>query len=279
MLVNFMIIGAQKCGTTTLAEQLATHPQICFCQTKEPCYFNRVTDWQEGLAKYHSLYEPQAGQICGEASTTYTFLPEWAGTHDRLYEYNPQLKLLYVMRHPVERVISNYAHRLVRSTVHESPVQAVFADPVYLNRSRYGVQLRPYIQLFGRSQIKLLLFEEYIATPLVHLQAIAEFLGIQQDGFADVEQQTRTANKSVGEYYLNPTGEKLKQNPLLKSATTWLSPAIRQTVRRYMGKRLEEKPTFEPELKQMLWRFLEDDVAVVEALLGRRLHIWRQGYT
>lgn len=279
MLVDFMIIGAQKCGTTTLAEQLGTHPQICFCQTKEPCYFNQATDWRAGLAAYHSLYKPLPGQLCGEASTTYTFLPEWAETHKRLFEYNPQLKLLYIMRHPVERVISNYAHRLVRSTVHATPAQAVFADPVYLNRSRYGVQLRPYFQLFGREQMKLLVFEEYITDPVTHLQEIADFLGIQRDGFADKIGQTRTANKSVGEYYLNPTAEKLKQNGLLQLATKPLPPTLRQLAKRYLGKRLEEKPTFEPELKQMIWRFLEDDVALVEELLGRRLINWRQGYT
>lgn len=278
MLVNFMIIGAQKCGTTTLAEQLALHPQICFCKTKEPCYFNRVSDWRAELAAYHNLYTPKPGQLCGEASTTYTFLPEWAETHERLYEYNPQLKLIYIMRHPVERVISNYAHRLVRSTVRVDPGQAVFADPVYLNRSRYGVQLRPYFNLFGREQVMLLLFEEYIANPTVHLRAIAQFLGIAEDGFGDEDQPVRAANQSVGQYHLNPTLEKLKQNRLLKVATEQVSPALRQLMKRYMGKRLETKPTFTPELKQMLWRFLEDDVCAVEEYMGRHLAVWRQGY-
>src|SRR3990172_564869 len=106
MRVDFMVIGAQKCATSTLARQLAYHPDICFSKPKEPAYFNRTQNWQEGLEKYHQLYSPVEGRICGEASTMYSSLPEWQGTHSRLFAYNPELKLIYIMRLPVERVIS-----------------------------------------------------------------------------------------------------------------------------------------------------------------------------
>lgn len=279
MLVDFMIIGAQKCGTTTLADQLAAHPEICFCSEKEPCYFDRTVDWRANLDTYHRLYHPQPGQQCGEASTTYTFLPEWPETHQRLYEYNPDLKLIYIMRHPVERVISNYAHRLVRSSVRTDPATAVFQDPVYVNRSRYGVQLRPYLQLFGRAQIKLIIFEEYFADPMAHLSDIANFLGIADSHFQRDEAPVRTSNKSTGEYYLNARLEHWKQKPLVKTLRKAVAPSLRTQLRRYTGKKLEAKPEFDADLKMMLWRFLEDDVCMVEELLGRELTSWRQGYT
>jgi hypothetical protein len=139
MRIDFVIIGAQKCGTTSLAEQLAQHPQICFSRNKEPGYFHQTEEWQAGLAKYHALFTPRNGQLCGEASTFYTFFPEWRATHKRLYAYNPNLKLIYIMRKPVERVISHYAHDLVRHSVQEPPELAVFKNPAYINRSRYGV--------------------------------------------------------------------------------------------------------------------------------------------
>jgi hypothetical protein len=65
-LVDFMIIGAQKSGTTSLAAQLADHPQICFSQIKEPGYFNETEDWESGLDRYHQLFDPADGQLCGE---------------------------------------------------------------------------------------------------------------------------------------------------------------------------------------------------------------------
>ncbi|MEZ4620948.1 MAG: sulfotransferase domain-containing protein [Caldilineaceae bacterium] len=187
MLVDFMMIGAQKCGTTSLAAQLAQHPEICFCSIKEPGFFHQHADWQEQLSDYHALYLPGAGQICGEASTMYTFLPEWQETPQRLFEYNPNLKLIYIMRDPVARVLSNYTHDLVRSIVKEAPEIAIFKDPVYINRSRYAVQMRPYLELFDRNQILFLIFEDYVTNQACTLQKVAEFLGISVDPFGTVE--------------------------------------------------------------------------------------------
>ncbi len=102
MLVDFMIVSAQKCGTTSLASQLAQHPDICFSRTKEPDYFNANSDWQSRLVQYHQLFDPQPEQLCGEASTMYTFLPEYMDTHVRLHAYNSNLKLIYIMRDPVD---------------------------------------------------------------------------------------------------------------------------------------------------------------------------------
>jgi hypothetical protein len=197
MRVDFMIIGAQKCGTTSLASQLAEHPSICFCKIKEPGYFHKVEDWRSDLDAYHQLFAPEDGQICGEASTMYTFLPEWHGTHSRLFAYNPDLKLIYIMRNPVERVISNYAHDLVRGFVKAAPESVVFEDPGYINRSRYGVQIRPYLELFPRENVLLLVFEEYVADQWKALQQICTFLEIPAElpgAVATVEK-----HKSVGQ--------------------------------------------------------------------------------
>ena len=60
--------------------------------------------WEADLASYHALYSPAPGQLCGEGSTMYTFLPEFDKTYERLFAYNPDLKFIYIMRSPVERV-------------------------------------------------------------------------------------------------------------------------------------------------------------------------------
>ena len=276
MRVDFMIIGAQKCGTTSLAAQLAEHPEICFCRKKEPGYFHRTQDWEAGLEGYHNLFSPVDGQICGEASTMYTFLPEWQDTPARLFAYNSELKLIYIMRQPVERVISSYAHELVRGRVKALPETAVFQDPTYINRSRYGVQIRPYLELFKRENILLLLFEEYVASQSGTLQLIADFLGVSAEPFQALAPAEK--HKTVGEYYwkhstlLNMVG-----SPALEAARKYLPAPVREVIKRTFSNKPDEKPVLPVAAKRTLWRLLEDDVRTVEELLGRRLDVWRQG--
>lgn len=278
MRVDFMVIGSQKCGTTSLARQLADHPQIAFCSEKEPGYFHKSDDWRVGIDDYHRLYSPQPGQLCGEASTYYTFLPEWLDTHKRLYEYNPDLKLIYIMRQPVERIISHYSHNLVRS-IDTAPAEwAVLNQPSYLNRSRYAVQIRPYLELFERENILLLVFEEYTADQVAALQQVATFLGIDPQPF--LETDTSAAHQSVGEPYLKYDAVRsIVKTGVFQKLRTVVPASIRQPVRhRLLSNKLEQKPEFSAAVKHTLWRLLEDDVRAIEDLLGRPLDVWRQGY-
>lgn len=279
MLVDFMMIGAQKAGTTSLAAQLAAHPAVAFCREKEPGYFHQTADWRAGLEEYHRLYSPQPGQITGEASTFYTFYPEFQETHKRLFEYNPDLKLIYIMRQPVDRALSHYAHNLVRNLDTNPPDKAVFLSPDYVNRSRYAVQLRPYLELFEREQILLLVFEEYIRDQTGTLEQVAAFLGIDARPFAEIE--TAAQHKTVGEPYLKyESVRSVVRTSAFQKLRAIVPASIRQPVRhRLFSNKLEQKPDVRPETKQALWRLLEDDVRVIEELLGRQLAIWRRGYT
>jgi hypothetical protein len=192
--VNFMIIGAQKSGTSSLAEQLATHREICFCKEKEPAYFNTVSDWQSRLEEYHRLYSPSANQICGEASTSYTFIPEYQETHSRLFAYNSNLKLIYIMRQPLERIRSHYAHRVAHGRVHDPPDVSIFSDPTYVKRTCYWLQIQPYLELFGPDNVLLLIFEEYIRDQMKTLRQIASFLEISASNFGQID--TSAKNQS-----------------------------------------------------------------------------------
>lgn len=279
MLVDFMIIGAQKSGTTSIAAQLAAHPQICFSSEKEPGYFHKMEDWRADLADYHSLYHPDPGQLLGEASTFYTFFPEFRGTAERLYDYNPALKLIYIMRQPVERVISHYTHNLVREIDTRPPDLAVFQDPRYLYRSRYAVQIRPYLELFGPDNVLLLVFETYKDDQIATLYRIAEFLGIAPQPFDGTD--TTPHHQSVGQPYLR--SEKLRNfthTGVFQKMRSVVPAAIRQPIRhKLLSNKIEARPEFSPDVRRALWRSLEDDVASIENILGRRLVEWRQGYT
>lgn len=272
--VDFMIIGAQKSGTTTLAAQLSGHPEVCFCKIKEPGFFSNHVDWAAKVGKYHSLYSPQNGQICGEASTMYTFYPEVLDTHERLYRYNPKLKLIYIMRHPVERVVSLYAHNVVRNIEKLGPEAAVFSQPAYINRSRYAVQIRPYIELFGRENVLLLIFEEYITDQTSILNQVAQFLSISEQKFCNAGNDRM--HRTVGVPYLKYEAvRQLTNTDLFQSLKTYVPREIRHFLRNYVSNTLEEKPEFSASLKQSIRRLLVDDIQSIEDLLGRKIEAWK----
>lgn len=276
MRVDFTIIGAQKCGTTNLAFLLAQHPGICFSREKEPGYFNQVDDWEIGLEGYHKLFSPENGQICGEASTMYTFLPEWQDTHSKLYAYNPEMKLIYIMRNPVERIISNYAHDLVRGIVRGEPEDVIFMHPFYVNRSRYHLQIRPYLERFPRENVLLLVFDEFISDQKRSLEQITGFLGLEMNGFEDVE--AAEEHKTLNNWYLKyDVVRKLANTSLFQTVRPHIPGGIRKPIRRFLSNRLQSKPSVSKETIRTIWRLVEEDVRGIEKILERTLDSWYPG--
>ncbi|POQ98651.1 hypothetical protein AU468_12365 [Alkalispirochaeta sphaeroplastigenens] len=277
MVVNFMIIGAQKCGTTDLADRLSRHREISFCSVKEPGFFHKTPRWEDRIATYHALFPHTPGTLLGEGSTMYSAFPEYRDTPHRLHRYNPELKLIYIMRQPVDRIVSHYAHRLGHKRACLAPEQELFQDPTYVNRSRYALQVRPFLELFGAEQVLLLLFEEYIADPDTTMERVARFLGVSPEGFS-FETERSPANPSVGQTRWGPVMRKITRNRHLRKIGAAVPLAARDRLRRAVGVTLREKPAVSEEVKHDLWRLLEDDVAALEGLMGRELAIWRKNY-
>src|SRR5690349_21805688 len=110
MKVNFIILGAMKCGTSSLSKILSLHPDISFSQPKEPDFFSKNNDWKNKLHEYHSLF-PKKAMLYGDGSTSYTKYPAYnLSIWDDIYEYNNNMKFIYLIRNPIERTISHYVH-------------------------------------------------------------------------------------------------------------------------------------------------------------------------
>ena len=101
-----------KSATSTLHNQLSAQPGIFMSTPKEPNFFSDDDIYSQGLDWYSGLFsDASAEDICGESSTHYTKLPDYPDTIQRLKAAIPQPKLIYVMRHPVDRLISHYMHQ------------------------------------------------------------------------------------------------------------------------------------------------------------------------
>ena len=273
VVVSFVVIGAMKSGTTTLTDQLTRHPSICFSRVKEPNFFNRSDDWRAELPSYHAAFEPREGQICGEGSTQYTNFPDSRHAAERLHAYNPDLKLLYLMRDPVERAISHYAYEVVRGRAKPEDVDAaLLGDPRFVNWSRYGVQLRRYIELFGRDQVMPLVSEEFLAEQSAGLRRVAEFIGVEPDFFDGVE--NAHSLPTVSRPFLSTRVWRFRTERRVDTVARLAPGALKRWLRTRLSRRLDHKPEPSPCVRRLLGCLLEDDVRFVEELLERPVTAW-----
>ena len=275
--VDFMIIGAMKSGTTTLANILSMHPDVCFCNVKEPHFFSKTKDWQCSLGTYKSLYVPTGNQLCGEASTTYTCYPEFNKTvWKSLHEFNPRLKLIYIIRHPIDRIVSHFVHNFLRGYTSNSLEEDVILNPTYLNRTRYFTQIRPYIEYFGREQILLLTFEEFLQEKQAALSQIASFLAIDFNKFCDFMSVHK--NKSIGAPKTHFRLDQVRESKWVKSVRPFIPHCLKapmsEALHRLAAKKLADKPVVPAAFRKILWDLLMLDILEIQKLMHRELAEW-----
>lgn len=203
-IVNFMLIGVQKGGTTALAQFLAQHPQVYLPAAKELHLFDDG-DWPgvqsvaQVNASYRALMPDHAGQpLVGEATPSYLWLPRVV---EDLARYNPALKLIVLLREPCARALSHYRMEVARGKEPLSLVRALLAEPwrlwrdrgnrsrwapsryfSYVSRSRYARQLRHLYRHFPREQVLVLRSEDLLRDHVATLDAVFDFLGVERRG-------------------------------------------------------------------------------------------------
>lgn len=275
--VDFMIIGAMKSGTTTLADMLSQHPDICFSRKKEPHFFSKTGNWQLNIDDYKALYTPTEGQLCGEASTSYACYPEFnKTTYKSLYEFNPELKIIYIMRHPIDRMVSHYMHTYLRGYINSSFEEAVMHHTSYVNRTRYFTQIKPYLECFGPERVFLLTFEEFLSDKQSVLQRMASFLEIDYSRMGDFKDVH--SNKSIGSAKKSIKIDQLRSAQWTKQVRSLLPTTLKKNLygllHRLTVRTLDEKPSVSADLNKALWDLVMLDVLEIEKLMQRELTEW-----
>ncbi len=267
--VNFIIIGAQKCGTTSLAELLSSHPAISFSKIKEPAFFNK-RDWKEHLKEYHTLYENLDSKCAGEASTMYSFYPEFLECAKNIHAYNPEMKLIYLIKDPIKRIESHFAHRKVRGRENQNIEDAVIKNPNYINTSKYYEQISRYREFFPDSQIKIILFENLIEHFQSEMKAICNFLEISSAVF-NSKNELPNKNKSVGALYLTDKGRRIMNSSLVQI----LPYRIKKRIKTMYSSSIESKDLLPINIKAKVQSELLSDIEKMEEYIGKDLSAWK----
>jgi hypothetical protein len=176
-----LIIGAMKSGTTSLFSHLGQHTEVCRSRIKEPNFFIAERNWPEGFDWYHSLWSWRPGRhtVAIEASTGYTKAPYFDGVVDRIATAPGDFRFIYLMRHPIERLESQYRHQILKEKRSANVAETELITPEMLDISRYAMQIERYIERFGADRVLLLAFEDLKAAPEKLLRRVCEFLGIE----------------------------------------------------------------------------------------------------
>lgn len=181
-LPDFLIIGAMKAGTTSLYRDLLTNPRVFFPIDKEPGNLTKDDVLTETGRRAYAVLFNNAGpdQICGEASTQYTKLPDYPGVPQRARSLlGSDIKIIYLVRNPVDRAISHHRHLLAHQFIEETNIdKAVYSHPDIIHYSQYAMQVTPWLESFDESHIKIILFEDYIANRYGVVQTLSHFLQI-----------------------------------------------------------------------------------------------------
>lgn len=277
---NFFIVGAPKAGTTSLYFYLREIPEIYMSPIKEPHYFapTAPTDLQiiSDKKKYLNLFQGVKNQVAiGEASVYYLLDPK---SPFLIHEVVPHARIIMILRDPVERAFSHYLlyTRIIENIVpfHEMIRMNLDSDNKYATSSRailecgfYSEQVKRYLEVFGRDQVKILVFEEFILDPKKKVEEVLKFLGVNHD----VKDFKGEVHNPYGTYRLSPA-RYIFGNRIIKKITHSLisEPSRISLTEKIFTKKVAKEKMLEED-RIFLQNLYHEDVKKLVTVLNRPL--------
>lgn len=299
-LPNFLVIGVAKAGTTSLYSYLAQHPDIFLSPIKETNFFaleGQVLDFRgpgddkkigrtsiTALDRYLALFaEARSEQSLGEVSPFYLYYPNTAGN---IFRYIPHVRLIVVLRNPVDRAYSSYLHlrRDGREPMgrfssaleaEENRIRKNWAPLWHYRRAGlYFEQLKRFYERFPRSRIRIYLFEEFCSDPVGTVQDMYGYLDLDATFSPDVTMQ-RNASGIPKRPWLHRA---LNQaHPTRTAVKTLLPASLREKATVLLSKMRNgnlHKPGLGEELRRRLLAEYREDILHTQDLIDRDLGAW-----
>lgn len=289
MLPNLLIVGAQKCGTSSLHRYLSLHPDVSMSDPKELDFFIKPDDtvfpagnWPRGVDWYRSHFaEPSA--VRGEASPNYTAYPLARGVPERAAELLGEARIIYMVRDPIDRIVSHYIHR--RATGAESrPLDKVIDESLaserdapaagLLCRSMYYMQLERWLRSFPERDLLVVAQEDLLHRRLETIATVFRFLGVD-DAFASPGFE---ATEQVSDAKRPPTrleGWLRRRRP---GRAPWAAPATPRTratrAVRALTSRKVDRPLVAQRHRERLEGRFADDVSQLRTFTGQSFPGW-----
>ena len=266
---DFIIIGAMKCATSTLHDQLNMHSSFFMTDPKEPYFFSDDGVYAKRGSWYNSLFAgAESSQLKGESSTHYTKLPTYPATVQRMVSYCPHVKCIYIMRHPVDRLVSHYIHEWTQGIISCTIDEAVVRYPELIAYSQYNMQIEPYLETFGNAAVLPLFAERLRLNPQTVLQSVFDFLGVKEEA---VWHSNIKSNVSVDRLRNCAWRDAIVNNNVLQFLRRkFISKKFRTVVKNFWTMR--ERPELSPDSLKYVEAFFDHDLREVGDKLGLDLN-------
>jgi hypothetical protein len=291
---DFLIIGAARSATTSLARYLGQCPDIFLSSVKEPNYF-AIADsdvsphgpgeddlgWITALDEYLALFlDAPPGSIAGEASTLYLYSES---APRRIHRNVPGINLVAILRNPVERAYSAYSYLRERGAEPCTDfLQALWAEREriaagwshiwhYAAMGFYHRQLQRYRELFDADQLHVVVYDDFARDPAATVRAALRFLGADPDFTPNVGIRHNVS----GEARVRLLAPLLGSNAVMRRVRPLALRLFPDQVS-HVKQRLIEKPPIPEDAAGYLRELYADDVSGLSGMLGRDLRFWLQ---
>lgn len=248
-------------------------------EPKEPNFFVEELNWRRGLDWYLELFTSAGNAaVIGESSTEYSKLPTYTGVARRIHAFNPEARLIYLMRDPLDRIRSHYWHNvadLQNEAERRTMLSAVREDPRYVAYSDYAMQLEPYFELFGRERIVLLTAEQLAADPGSVVTTLCGWLGLTgglpSAAFAERWNVRPAEGRSVSGWGLL---NRLRHSAFWNAVRPWWPRPLRDIGLRLAERRMPLRDSSELEAIDYLRPILRVRVEALTRLVERDFPEW-----
>lgn len=298
---DFFIVGAPKCGTTAMTHYLDSHPAIYFPPDKEFHYFGSDIKYDDVFQnvrdreKYFSQFEAaRDDQIIGETSTWNLYSKKAA---NEIYQYDPEAKIIMMLRNPVDMIHSLHRHFLYggnesiedfeealeaekgRKQGRNLPETVRFPEGLYYREvANYSEQVQRYYNVFNPQQLHVILFDHFVNRTQLTYEKTLNFLGVSLDfkpEFRRINPSKKIVSKKLNKLVRDPPYP-IKQIVQYFDQTLppWLFRNPVRWVYRIINTRPEERDPMNPQLRKALIKDFKPMIKDLENLIDRNLSHW-----
>lgn len=265
MLPNFIGIGAPRCGTTWLHKQLKEHPEVFVPRKKEINYFDQ--NYEKGISWYEAFFDNSLGKkAIGEFSPDYISVENVPA---RIKKDLGNVRLILMLRNPVERAYSHYWNMITRRELEIDPDTPfhVLADmePRVIKQGFYFKMLQNFLTVFPSEEILILFHEDLKSSPAEVWIKVCRFLDVDESFRSDwLHQNVNTSQSKNVKIQTLRYVDRFLYKVKLFSIANWLNKANQKGI-----------PTMPADLKKSLKKVYSDDIQHLEKFCGRDLAHWR----